>query len=271
MPWQGRASAAKSQRGVELREGTGVRASYGIAADGLRSAETRREWLSCSANWPFLFAPRTRGTGRPRRAVQTGAMAHGKRKRKGAIRPPLRGPTTEFRRCHWRGRARRLAQRPALSGPALSGPALAGQRVFFGPRIELKGSDRETPAKRASEWLHVPPRSIVQALPFADTKRPAFESSPPSPKIAGGPATARRGCCPRALLAPPPVFLVRTRRAGISDCPRHQVAFGPLPLHCHGTRKTEDEDRRQKTANRKQRKQVVGFPPWRPAPWVDDE
>lgn len=106
------------------------------------------------------------------------------------------------------------------AGPAQR-PALSGQRVFFGPRIELKGSDRETPAKWASEWLHGPPRSILQALPFADIKRPAFESSPTSTKIAGGPATARLGCCPRELLAPPPVFFVRTRRLlGDEEAPR---------------------------------------------------
>lgn len=60
---KGGASAAKSQRGTELREGT-ERGCVRNHGRGLRCAETRRAWLCCSANWPFPFAPRTRGTGR---------------------------------------------------------------------------------------------------------------------------------------------------------------------------------------------------------------
>lgn len=86
------------------------------------------------------------------------------------------------------------------AGPAQR-PALSGQRGFFGPRIELKGCDRATPARWASEWLHVPPRPILQALPFAQL--PGVDND------RGGAATARlvaRGSSSARLLCscPPP-------------------------------------------------------------------
>lgn len=104
------------------------------------------------------------------------------------------------------------------AGPAQR-PAVSGQRVFFGPRIELKGCDRETPARRASEWLHVPPRSILQALPFAGIQRPPLESSPAPTKTAGVPR--RHGLLPEG--APPPVFFVRARL----PLPRHEHVSSP--------------------------------------------
>lgn len=93
---------------------------------------------------------------------------------------------------------------PKRAGPAQR-PALSGQRGFFGPRIELKGRDRETPARWASEWPHVPPRSL--------------ESSPASTKTAG--VLRRHGLLPEG--APPPVFFVRARL----PLPRHEHVPSP--------------------------------------------
>lgn len=159
------------------------------------------------------------------------------------------------------------------AGPAQR-PALSGQRVFFGPRIGLKGCDRETPARWASEWPHVPPRSILQALPFADIKRPPLESSRRRQRPRG--FCEGTACGPRELLRPSSLFVPDPRCPAMSTSHRQRhprgichVALGPLPL----------------SQTQKQRKKGVGDDGWSPNvgrlarvfihggphPWVDDE
>lgn len=243
---KGRASAAKSPRGVELREGTGVRASSGITADGRRSAKTRREWLNCSANWPFLFAPRTRGTGRPRRAVQTGAMAHGNRKREGAIRPPFRGPTTELRRCHWRGRARRLGFWGGFDTPKEPAPPNALPCRARGFSLGLASSSKAAIEKRRRNGLlngFMSPLGQFSRPCHSPTSSDRLSRAPRRrQRLRGGlrrhgEVVARGGSSllhPSSLFVPAGCWAMRKPPAvGISHCQRHQVAFGPLPLPWH--------------------------------------
>jgi hypothetical protein len=125
------------------------------------------------------------------------------------------------------------------AGPAQR-PAFLSQRVFFGPRIELKGCDRETPAKWASEWLHAPLRTILQTLPLAAIKRPPVESSPASTKTA---ELGRHGLLGEL---PPAVLLCRSQIVVLS--PEASLASSS---HCHCHRQ-------------RQRKKVVDDGRWSP-------
>lgn len=108
------------------------------------------------------------------------------------------------------------------AGPAQR-PALSGQRVFFGPRIELKGCDRGTPAGWASERHQA---TAFGELPGVDDDRGGAATAR---LVARGSSSARLLCACQTPAAPPRACLIARGILGASS--RHMACrFGAIAI-----------------------------------------